>query len=236
MKQKIMIKMKNPWLEIIENNLVLEEDKPLIDTFNRKTKKKENQIDTSLPPEPFVGDINNAEVFILSLNPGIKKTADINIDREYNKKFPDFEKQVIDNIHQNLDKEYPHFYLNPKNCLSEGFKYWTSKLSDLIENKDDLKKLSKKICTLEYFPYHSVNFKKPKDQLPSQKYTFEIVKKAMKNNKIIVLMRGMKIWKKEIKGLEEYNKLIQLNSPQNPKISEKNVKDNKFKILKRTIK
>ena len=64
-------------------------------------------------------------------------------------------------------------------------------------------------------------FSFPKD-LPSYKYTDFLVKNAMKENKIIIIMRQKKKWFDRIKGLESYPRIITLKCPAGGWLSDNN--------------
>ncbi|MCI0378245.1 MAG: hypothetical protein L0215_11615, partial [Gemmataceae bacterium] len=58
-------------------------------------------------------------------------------------------------------------------------------------------------------------------ELPSQQYSFALVRAPVRRRAIIVLMRKgkLKMWLCKVPELDGYDRLIQLNNPQNPTIS-----------------
>lgn len=68
------------------------------------------------------------------------------------------------------------------------------------------------IFFVEYFPYHSSNGFKYPSYLPSYDFTDALIKKAMKEGKLIVIMREKNGWLKRIKGLRDYHNLCCLKS------------------------
>jgi hypothetical protein len=64
--------MENPWLKIpLEAPYVLEIDREGIERYNARTASPDRQIDTSLIPEPFIGNPRSAKLVLLNLNPGL---------------------------------------------------------------------------------------------------------------------------------------------------------------------
>ena len=52
----------------------------------------------------------------------------------------------------------------------------------------------------------------------------QLIRQAMAENKYIVIMRHRKEWLQRISGLEEYERLAYLNSPENPCLTKNNFK------------
>jgi hypothetical protein len=58
--------------------------------------------------------------------------------------------------------------------------------------------------------------------LPSQQYSFDLVRRAIKREAVIVLTRGEKRWLKAVPELREYRHLIRLAERQRASISSGN--------------
>ena len=72
-------------------------------------------------------------------------------------------------------------------------------------------------------PYHSKKYINIGCRLPSQEFNFDLVETALKEDKIIIIMKGKKQWTQAIPRLEGHSKVYTLNSSQNSVISEKNL-------------
>lgn len=132
----------------------------------------------SLLPVPFVGDVRNAPVILLMLNPGLQYA-----DYWAEFKVPDFKDRLQKNLHQDFTgTNYPFFYLDPTLCWHPGFIWWESKLRDIAKAitksstfkrtyREALELLAKNVACIELFPYHSVSFRDHGllDKLPSVK-------------------------------------------------------------------
>jgi|APSaa5957512622_1039677.scaffolds.fasta_scaffold70778_1 hypothetical protein len=215
--------MKNPWEKLPQTQpYLLESDKDQILAFNEKVKPIV-KIQHHVLPEPYIGN-PEAPVILLNLNPGY---ADEDI--EYYKNEFVFHLWKKNLVHASM--EYPFYILHPEFDQDlGGTKWWRQKLREMIESCG-LKKVANNICCIEYFPYHSVRYKPLKSLLASQEYNFEMVRKAIRNQAIIVMMRSEKNWLSAVPELENYDHLYRLNSKQNVAVSRNNCPEGFPRIL-----
>ena len=187
--------------------------------------KDEVRFCNELLPDPYIGSLN-AEFLVLALNPGLS-------DDDYKTHSDEsFRKHYKNNLYQQKS-DYPFYYLNPElDC--PGAKWWQNKLRWLIE-KSDAKHLANKICCLQLMPYHSVQFKQPKHNLPTQQYTKEIVKTFITKGAPIVFMRSKAKWVELVPELESYQNAFVLRNPRNPTFSPKNMGEENFNALEKLI-
>lgn len=213
--------MINPWINLdIEETRIHPLDKEIVDEFNQKA-KQEFQFCEDLLPDPYIGSLK-AKVLVLALNPGLSED-DYKTHAE--ESFRDLYKK---NLYQQ-DSEYPFYYLNPElNC--PGSKWWRNKLRWLLE-KNDAKQLAQSICCLQLMPYHSVQFKQPKNNLPTQDFTIEVVKKFIAKEAPIVFMRSKAKWVELVPELNTYTNSFILRNPRNPTFSPKNMGEDNFSNL-----
>ncbi|RID92842.1 hypothetical protein D2N39_03980 [Gemmobacter lutimaris] len=114
----------------------------------------------NLLPQPYQGDLDNAEILLLFTNPGLS-ACDYHTEDNY----PDFREDLIATIRQ---ERRDHLFLNPKWAWTSGFVWWESKLRDVArliatERFDGhygraLADLSRRIAAIELVPYHSFKF------------------------------------------------------------------------------
>jgi len=240
--------MENPWKNLIQEineegfngNYVLKEEQAIVEKFNEKlkgynNKDKEYSIHTEIMPAPFMGDVHNAPIVILMLNPGYDPTEEEN---GFYKNYMHYWKNEI--VHIPSIPDYPFFALDVEYCKSSP--YWGNKLKFLLEHTDR-RTLAKKICTIQLFPYQSKNYKPIykklikeenfDNYLPSQDYNFELVKNAMDRNAIIIIARGKNAWFEAVKGLKNYPNKHFTRSSQNITISSNNLPDVFDEIIKK---
>jgi len=182
-------------------------------------------------PQPYMGDPEQAEIFLLNGNPDAKNKHGILSHKKFNEKYKEAILESLDDP-EKKEREYPLYALNREYIGYYISYWWRGLLHSLIENEDTLteeeekvekifQNISKKIFAAELFPYFSNNKKdiyesipilKPKkcetQYLKSQKYTFDLIEKAIDNNKMIIIMRFEDEWYKAVKGLKKYSKKI----------------------------
>lgn len=259
--------MENPWIDTIseiyngEKIIVATADLQYIkkllnskkyppvdkvnDDANEKTKKatkEKYKLRLNVYPQHFVGDIDNAKIIILSLNPG------------YSTEYYDAYKNIINKngtkyeqiIKENLEMKRPSFHAFELANESD-LGYWGNKMKCWVEDHDEkdkeknnkkiiksLKKITKNIALAEFFPYHSISYngmydklgkgtssnsnRKIKDYLPTQKFLFEKIKKRIddKNDKVIIILtRSFAKWYEAIEGLRDYKYCYEVNNTRN---------------------
>jgi hypothetical protein len=163
-------------------------------------------------PEPFLGR-PDAAVVLLNLNPGWNEEKDPS-----NHSRPEFIKRNRDNLlHEPSD--YPFYLLNP-DLQPNRTVWWEERLGDLIKAVN-LKAVAQNVLCVEYFPYHSKKYKKC-ERLPSQDYSFALVRNAVKRNAIILLMRAKRRWFEAVPELSSYKRRFEPSSFQSAYVSRKN--------------
>jgi hypothetical protein len=204
--------VNNPWLELPEAApYVLETDFPAIEAFNHRA-RTEYRIRMEIVPEPFLGR-PGAPVVLLNLNPGF--TED---DIELHKKSSFLESSLKCLRHE--PQPYPFYLLDPLND-GPGHRWWSRKLRPLVE-RFDAKHVAQNVLCVELFPYHSLKFGVATLRVPSQHYSFDLVREALRRDALIVAMRSLRLWNEAVPGLESHPRLCTTRSAQNPTISERN--------------
>lgn len=213
------IKTTNPWTSIVKGENIAQCDK---DKFpkNKSAQQYADEIngkngDVELTfeclPEPFNGN-PDSKVYCLNKNPG-KPDACFKGDTA-------FDRATMDNLQ-----------LKSKNC------FWAENIlnrcgkqhAGVVWRSNRTKELEKilgchpDIFFIEFFPYHSSKGFNVPDYLPSYDFTNELIEQAMKDNKMIIIMREKNRWLKRIKGLASYHNLYTLKSPQCGYLTLKNI-------------
>jgi hypothetical protein len=140
------------------------------------------------------------------LNPGFATT-----DYPFHKENAYF----IDICRKNLahaPTDYPFYLLDPQIADAPGAKWWSQRLKRLIQ-ASDRKTVAQNILVVELFPYHSESFGF-KGILPSQHYSFHLVRAAIARNAVIIQMRSQRQWFEVIPELRSYSNYFMLNNVQ----------------------
>lgn len=169
-----------------------------------------------------------APVVLLNINPGYS-SDDLTYHRQ----------QTFINLSRANLEHQPHvfrFYLlNP--CIpAPGRDWWEKKRGPLIRDTSKDVVANNVLC-VEYFPYHSQKLGHFELRLPSQEYSFQLVRQSLERNSVIILMRSRKLWLSIIPELEYYLFLYSVRSIQNSTICPNNCPNgyaaiiNKLKVL-----
>ena len=203
--------MENPWTELPEAPpFVLSDEHDPIRLFNNKTKDIQ-KIRLELIPEPYLGT-PSSPIVLLNLNPGFMEEEIV-----FHLSDPHFISESRKTL-LHLEQEYPFYLLDPELSNSEGHKWWMKKLRRPCEI-GGVRRVSRSIFCLEYFPYHSARFKPMKRILRSQRYSWFLASEAIRREAVIIMMRGKRFWYDAMPGLESYPRLYHLRNVQNVTIS-----------------
>jgi hypothetical protein len=87
-----------------------------------------SRLHLGLLPQPFLGDLRRASIYILLLNPGLGPT---DYYGEY--EVPSYRKALQANLKQRVDKDsVPFLFLDPPFAWHGGFGWWHAKLGSVI--------------------------------------------------------------------------------------------------------
>ncbi len=180
--------LNNPWQDLSNDDppYILPCDLPLIDCFN-KVVDREHQIVVGQIPEPWLGPIDTACVAILQLNPGYK-----------------FNDLVDHKKHSFIGKtQCPHYGLVTKSS------WWRGCLKQLaldigkdcmptnnakVQLEGGYEYLKTRVCSIEYFPYGSQKSKISYLRIPSQDFTFHVVRQLIERKVVFVVLKGWNEW------------------------------------------
>lgn len=173
-----------------------------------KFRTEESLFHFGLLPIPFSGNLENASVYILLLNPGFSP-----VDYYSESNIKEFRDSRLSTLHQrNQNSDYPFHALNPKFSWHSGANYWNKRFHDLILRIADFKEvgyqdaakyLSNNIASLELVPYHSGKFPKISRKMINQFKSVQLIKdyvhdvlvpKAHSGDCLIIVTRGNKYW------------------------------------------
>jgi len=127
------------------------------------TRKSKTLLHLGLTPVPYSGNLFEAKIYLLMLNPGFSAHDYLSEEKD-----DSFKRALQDSLRQeNQSPEYPMSKLNPQFSWHGGFIYWTTKLNDVLQNlvaqkgidyRQALSIVSKNLCIIQCLPYHSSKF------------------------------------------------------------------------------
>ncbi len=178
--------IKNPWdyvADLAEKSghyydslkaYVCEDDKETIEKYNSEVnRKQEHKFITDILPVPFEGNLFEAKIIILTLNPGFVEEVNYTL---YNLLNTEAQKQITDYHIQSLR-------LQSKGIISNdavnfiGDRYWFNRTKELREEHSF--ELSE-IAIIQYIGYQSKKFYENRNlkKLPSINFTRELINTA----------------------------------------------------------
>jgi hypothetical protein len=187
--------MENPWLRLPATRpFVLPGDKGNLDEFNAVVKEDAWKVRFDSLPEPFLGR-PDAKVVFLNLNPGFSED-------EVNFHLDEYFTSVARKNLAHEPQEYPFYFLDPSQ-KSPGHVWWQKRLGALIRRYGH-ERLAQDLMCVEYFPYHSERYSYGLTTVPSQEYGFQLVREAVKQNRVVIVMRAHSLWLNAVHELSEY--------------------------------
>lgn len=220
----------NPWKKVIKlfeiyekkclfddnNEYVLKEDRDRIIKFNEDIKKHDDRIILQTPPEPWRGNPLEANLIILSLNPGydanINKTMAklLQADNAIREGVVSFRKDTLNlDAHSFLPKDIPTRTISIKEAEDMlGGWYWTKRFNTIRKDFIDKTKLDenefyKRVAVLQFFGYSSSTcekgfpYYKTHEELPSQEFNRRLIEYLVthKSDKVrFLILRAKKQW------------------------------------------
>lgn len=201
--------MENPWRELPDTPpFVAPADAAQIARLAPRLRGP-YELKLDLLPQPWTGNVNTAEVFMLALNPGFAEVDHQDLQN------PDYAEQW--RLTLTFETRTPFYFLDPAFARTSGFQWWHRRLRELIAVAG-LEVVAKKVMCLEHFPYKSVRYQPLGVTLPSQQFTAELLREAMRQGKQVVVMRSERIWLESVPELKAYP-YIRLSNHQNPYLS-----------------
>ena len=127
--------------------------------------------------------------------------------------------------------------------MSAGNRWWERRLKHILnevregvgDGNTAKSILAQHLLTVEFFPYHSHRlYGHDRLALPSQEYSRNLVRDAVKRRAVIVFRHGERRWKKAVPELEDYPHLVLLKG-RNPAISRGNCRDDGWSHIQDVI-
>ncbi len=171
----------------------------------------DERLHLGLIPVPFIGDMLNASIYVLMLNPGLGPGDYF----EY--KVPRLRRALLANLRQEFKTEAtPFVFLDPQFAWHGGFSYWHQKLNRIIEVLAESRRLSlaearyslgTTLAVIQLVPYHSTTFgnRRNVQQLPSVRLALDFVgqtvaERVRAQDAIVIVTRQVKIWDQCLPG------------------------------------
>lgn len=202
--QYLPAQLQNPWAD-------LPAAPPYIAPCDREVLERHPQardrLNLKILPYPFQG-ARDADVLFLLANPGAGELP------------PDYPSELVEERRRSLTFSHRR---DPRFATPT---WWHKRLRKLIEAVGE-DAVSSMTLSVEYFPYHSRRYRRFPEPLPSQEYSFGLVREAIGAEKLIVVVRRKPAWLEAVPELREVD-YIEVRNPRSAYISPGNLRDQGF--------
>ena len=194
-------KVINPWLSISPTKRVLCCDLSILTKISYSRTCIEEMIPgTNAFPEPWNGDLVNADIYILNMNPSSGGIA-VSSPKLLSSLYSSIYKGIYDLTSTDIE------FLKGKGTPVQ--QKWWKKFLDPTKMPSSF--VGKKICVIEYFPYHTTTGFKFPLSLPSNYFVDNFINQAIVDKKLIIIARQAQSWFNRIPDLRNYKNTLYLN-------------------------
>lgn len=217
---------ENPWGDLPETApYAAPQDRAILDRY-LPTSTGDHALRLDKLPLPYVGSPARADILLLALNGGFKPQ-----DITHQNDDADYRQQNRKNL--TFESRYPFFYLDSAFKYTGGYQWWHRRLRHFI-NRYGQEVTASRFACVQFFPYCSKRYKALPQYVPSQEYSFSLVREAIQDGKPIVIMRSREIWFRRVPELRTYP-YIELKYPRNPYLDRKHMTDVQFEQLEAAL-
>lgn len=204
-----------PWLPLLQSRMAEGNDVPASAALS-----------LDLQPEPFFGP-HEAPVVVLLLNPGLgEDDARHHLRGEFT---------LALRAHLQSGGGAPHFHLlDPSR--GPGHRWWLRQVGPVLKASGcSVEQLAARLLCIEFFPYHSRSFAHAHLRLPSQRFGFELLQRAMRRGALVLCMRGYRYWCGAVPELANYAALLRPKNPRSASLSVGNLGGEGFARVLRAL-
>lgn len=224
--------LRNPWRDLsAAAPFVPACDVPWLPLLPSPVTEGENEkpsavLNLDLQPEPFFGP-HEAPVVVLLLNPGLGEDDARHHQRD------EFTRAL--RAHVQSESGGAHFHLlDPSR--GPGHRWRLRKVGPLLKAAScSVEQLAARLLCIEFFPYHSKAFAHAHLRLPSQHFSFELLRRAMRRDALVLCMRGYRYWSGAVPELANYAGLLRPKNPRSAALSEGNIGKDGFARLRLAV-
>lgn len=219
-------------------DMVFPGDEEYVSEYNKTLSDRSGkQLILNVPPEPWSGNILNAKLIMLSLNPGYVEHLNKNLANMFK---PQMAEEVMEDKRKILTMEGNTFdYYEPTRIL--GDYYWRKNILPLgisVYGEHGKEKIFNHVSLCQYLAYTSPESPSIKSLLPSQRFTKMVLlylATSVKDSKFLVLRASLR-WRKLMgEGLWNYllnnKRLLFSEHYRNQSLTEKNIGVENYKII-----
>ena len=215
----------NPWKALPEREpYVLTDDAAYVEAFNATELDPVHRIDLTLPAVPFLGP-HQAPVVVLLANPGRDPQDDEGWRR------PGVLSAHLDAL--SSDAGAPIRWLDDDLADTPGGAWIRRSLKGLLAPGTTFADLGRRLLMVDFHGYHSEKWSCPPVTLPSQHYGFDLVRRAMQRDAMIIVNRAVRYWYVAVPDLAKHAHAT--HTARSSAISLGNLGEEQFRAVERKL-
>lgn len=189
--------VENPWTALPASApFVLPSDVTAVTAFNdRRAESDCTHLRLGLLPEPFLGR-PDAPIVLLRAGPGFTPDDIHFTDHDGGREV--WRRNVL---HQPL--EYPFYPLDPALAWAEHAMWWRRKLRRVLARFDE-RTVANNLLSIGAVPYHAYRYRGSSPVLPSQRYSLDLVERAIDRDALILMSNTVRYWLDAVPRLHGY--------------------------------
>lgn len=183
---------------------------------------KDRRLHLGLLPQPFLGDLRRASIYILLLNPGLGPP-----DYYGEHEVGEYRKALVANLRQEFKRgSLPFLFLDPQYAWHGGFAWWHGKLAGVISCLAETwavpfaearARLARELASIELVPYHSPSFwdaggwiRDLQSVALARAFVCDIVvPRVRRGEAIVIVTRQAKVW-----NLPRHSRIVRYSGQQ----------------------
>jgi hypothetical protein len=219
--------VENPWVHLPDKApYVLDEDRPHVEAFNQHQSDPDYQLHDDLLPVPFMGNAK-ASLVVISLNPSLQPDS-YELEAGGTPRAAALRKNLTgqSEVHVGLQAEF---------AGTGGSRWWRKAFRAVHERGHPYEDLAHRVFVIEFHGYRSAKFRSIPITLPSQHYSFHLLREAIRCDATIVVMRGLKLWEVAVPELSTHSGRVLLRNARSATISPRNLGDEGFESILKAV-
>jgi hypothetical protein len=208
----------NMWSALpLDPPYVLAEDRPHVEAWNERRGAKDERVRLQLSvwPEPFLGP-RTAHVVILAQNPAWPGGPPPHVGNAR------YEAALRGNLSDDSDRHI-HMGLQDAFAATSG-KWWRPRWRVAMERSGlTFEDMARKVLAVQSHGYFSERWARLPVTLPSQWFSFDLVRQAVERSAVIVVTRGWKDWTDSVPELQSYDGAMRTKSPRGAYVTPMNL-------------
>lgn len=210
----------NPWKAIAAGNEGLRvhpADLPYITAFNNEIGSRNDDwaLATEAWPDPWVGPVLDADVLVLGANPGWAGEEDLLAMERFEHR-----------ARANLGGHEPIYYLDPEAADTPGGRWYRNVLlKELLAPQNGLtsNEIAANLAYVDLHGYHARRWHPIPVTLPTQKATFELIRRRIGDGTVVVITRCARDWRVAVPELATHPQVFTTRSTRTTRLSPKNL-------------